>query len=80
MNRLMAALLLVSAVPVFAQRPPEPPRAQEINIKDDELIEGSLDKPDGALVTGTARPRFSNLIQVRKSFAEKVMTSEAELP
>lgn len=83
MNKSISMLLLMLALPAFAQE-----KKAEGNVTykkqteysfEDDTIEGDLTKPDGEYVEARKKVKHSNLIKVREEFKDKVMQSVGEL-
>jgi hypothetical protein len=76
---LVAAGLLLAALPAAAQdQKVEYARETVINFEDD-TIQGDLTRPDGEYVDARSRVRHTNLIKVREDFREEVLESVGEL-
>jgi hypothetical protein len=83
--KIVAALLLLLAVPSLAQQrgdKPEPqPSArpvQQVTFGED-LIEGTLLRPDNEVLVVRTPVRFDSLLVLRKDFNDKIRESIDEL-
>ena len=77
------ALIAVLAVPALAfgqtkPAPKQPPPVTKINLDGDE-VDGVRKVPGGLIVLVDPKVKHSSFIQVRESFADRVLASSQEL-
>jgi hypothetical protein len=82
--RLVSLCLVMCAVPVLAQVQPKPvvkkaAPAQKVDFTESDLIEGTLQGPDGHIFVGKDKPVFKSLTLVRDNFNDKLMDSVDEM-
>lgn len=81
MTRTIIALTLVLALPTAAAAQPTaatPPRTQEFNFTD-QLVEGSLERPDGASVRPRRAHAGPSLLRIRAHFVPEMLRSVEHL-
>lgn len=78
---LMAVVLVSFSASAQLQTDEKTKKApvQEFSFEE-ELLTGDVKTPEISEVNVRATAKFSNLIRVRTSFAEKVMASESDIP
>jgi hypothetical protein len=84
MKVALAAVLasLSLSATALAQTPrqtPKPPAPVALHFDEGDLIEGTLQKPDGDDITIRRGVRFESLIRLRSEFSDKLMHSAANL-
>ncbi|MBS2032087.1 MAG: hypothetical protein JST54_29580 [Deltaproteobacteria bacterium] len=77
------ALVAVLAVPALAfgqtrPAPKPPPPVTKINL-DGDTVDGARKVPGGIIVLVDPQVKHSSIIQVRESFADRVLASSQEL-
>ncbi|MEW5740875.1 MAG: hypothetical protein AB1938_18290 [Myxococcota bacterium] len=81
--RFLALCLALVTVPALAQSQPKPaakkPPVQKVDFNDPDLINGTLQGPDGEVVVGKPRPVFESFKLVRDNFNDKLMASVDEM-
>lgn len=75
---LLAAGLLLAALPAAAEEKVEYAKETVIDFEDD-TIQGDLTRPDGEFVDARQKVRHTNLIKVREEFRDEVLESVGEL-
>ena len=79
MKKMIAALVLAAstmiAVPAMAQtKKKAPAKSHDQTMKFEPLgIEGGVGGPDGMLIDGTKRPKFTSFDLVRRTFYDKLV-------
>jgi len=78
------ALIVVLAAPSLAMAqtkpaPKPPPPMTKINIDDGDTIEAGRKVPGGVIVLVDPPMKHSSIIQIRESFADRVLASSQEL-
>ncbi len=76
---LVAAGLLLAALPAGAQEQKVEYARETVIDFEDDTIQGDLTRPDGEFVDARSRVRHTNLIKVREDFREEVLESVGEL-
>jgi hypothetical protein len=76
---LVAAGLLLAAVPAAAQEQKVEYAKETVIDFEDDTIQGDLTRPDGEFVDARSRVRHTNLIKVREEFRDEVLESVGEL-
>lgn len=71
---LLAVTLAVSSVAV-AQNSKQKPKVTVINIDQDGVIEGGIDRPMVDELISYRRPDFKSLIKMRENFDDKIVKS-----
>ena len=85
MRMLIAALLLAAPLTASAQtrrRAPKaepPPRAQHLDIDDDEVVEGGTAHGDGDLITAQRAAKQTSLIKIRADFKPEMLRTALRL-
>jgi hypothetical protein len=85
MRKLIAVLLLAAPLTASAQtrhaapRAEPPPRAQHLDIDDDEPIEGDTARGEADLITVRQRPRHKSLIRIRENFNPEMLRTALRL-
>ncbi len=82
MRLALVAALVLSTVS-FAQSSPgtqgRKAPTSEVKFDENELIDGTLQAPEGQLVNGGHTTKFDSMIRVRTDFADKLKASVNEL-
>ena len=79
MKKLIAIALLAAPLPALGQLQPKQPTSV-IKFDEGEKVDGTRSAPVGVLVTADDKNiKHDKIIQLRESFAERVLASSKEL-